>query len=114
MGLAPETLRRTNLGDLKIGDGVNLERSLSPSSRMGGHFVQGIVNLPTPCALSLLVFHLGFSSSLSPLILVAVLYAGHVDGTGVVSNKVKDKESLRVTISASPQLLQYIVEKGNA
>ena len=37
----PETRRRTNLGDLKPGDGVNLERALRPNDRMGGHFVQG-------------------------------------------------------------------------
>lgn len=37
----PETLRRTNLGDLHAGDPVNLERALLPSTRMGGHFVQG-------------------------------------------------------------------------
>eukprot|EP00842_Homolaphlyctis_polyrhiza_P003026 jgi/Hompol1/3724/HPOL_003339-RA len=41
-GLAPETLRRTNLGDLKVGDKVNLERSMSATTRYGGHFVQAI------------------------------------------------------------------------
>jgi riboflavin synthase len=40
----PETLRRTNLGDLKAGDCVNLERPLTPESRLGGHFVQGHVD----------------------------------------------------------------------
>ncbi len=40
----PETLRRTNLGDLKAGDLVNLERPLTPASRLGGHFVQGHVD----------------------------------------------------------------------
>lgn len=43
-GVAPETLSRSNLGDLKAGDKVNLERSLTPQSRMGGHFVQGHVD----------------------------------------------------------------------
>ena len=43
-GLAPETLRRTNLGDLKPGDGVNLERSLPANGRVDGHFVQGHVD----------------------------------------------------------------------
>ncbi|MHB8574799.1 MAG: riboflavin synthase [Dehalococcoidia bacterium] len=37
----PETLRRSNLGDMRPGDAVNLERALRPSDRMGGHFVQG-------------------------------------------------------------------------
>jgi len=39
----PETRRRTNLGDLRPGDPVNLERALRPNDRMGGHFVQGHV-----------------------------------------------------------------------
>jgi len=44
VGLSPETLRRTNLGDLQPGDGVNLERSLAANGRIGGHFVQGHVD----------------------------------------------------------------------
>ncbi|KAL3509381.1 hypothetical protein ACH5RR_028782 [Cinchona calisaya] len=44
IGLAPETLRKTSLGELEKGSLVNLERALSPSTRMGGHFVQGHVD----------------------------------------------------------------------
>ena len=40
----PETLKRTNLSLLKIGDEVNLERALAVGGRMGGHFVQGHVD----------------------------------------------------------------------
>ncbi|MBA7600574.1 Riboflavin synthase [subsurface metagenome] len=40
----PETLRRTNLGMLRPGDGVNLECPLTVGGRMGGHFVQGHVD----------------------------------------------------------------------
>src|ERR1700720_2338221 len=40
----PETLSRTNLGELTKGDRVNLERSLRPTDRLGGHFVQGHVD----------------------------------------------------------------------
>ena len=39
-----ETLSRTNLGDLAPEGIVNLERALTPSSRMGGHVVQGHVD----------------------------------------------------------------------
>lgn len=39
-----ETLSRTNLGKLGEGSPVNLERSLQPSSRMGGHYVSGHVD----------------------------------------------------------------------
>ncbi len=44
VGLSRETLRRTNLGALRSGDGVNLERALTANGRIGGHFVQGHVD----------------------------------------------------------------------
>jgi riboflavin synthase len=40
----PETLRRTNLGALRPGQEVNLERALLADGRFGGHFVQGHVD----------------------------------------------------------------------
>jgi riboflavin synthase len=40
----PETLARTNLGRLRPGDPVNLERPLRPMDRLGGHLVQGHVD----------------------------------------------------------------------
>ncbi|MGE5646739.1 MAG: riboflavin synthase [Acidobacteriota bacterium] len=42
--VSPETLRRSNLGDLRTGSAVNLERPLTPSGRLGGHLVQGHVD----------------------------------------------------------------------
>ena len=42
--LAPETLRRTNLGDLEAGSIVNLERPLLATGRLHGHVVQGHVD----------------------------------------------------------------------
>ncbi|HEX3150456.1 MAG TPA: riboflavin synthase [Gemmataceae bacterium] len=42
--VGPETLLKTNLGMLKAGDQVNLERSLKVGDRLGGHFVQGHVD----------------------------------------------------------------------
>ncbi|MBC8102648.1 MAG: riboflavin synthase [Cytophagales bacterium] len=39
-----ETMRKTSLGTLQIGDGVNLERSLPVNGRLGGHIVQGHVD----------------------------------------------------------------------
>jgi riboflavin synthase len=44
VGVSPETLRRTNLGALRTGDKVNLERALRVGDRLGGHFVQGHVD----------------------------------------------------------------------
>ena len=40
----PETVQRSNFGDLKPGEGVNLERSLALGDRIGGHLVQGHVD----------------------------------------------------------------------
>ncbi|MDE2779038.1 MAG: riboflavin synthase [Chloroflexota bacterium] len=42
--LAPETLRRTSLGELSPGSRINLERPLAVSDRLGGHIVQGHVD----------------------------------------------------------------------
>lgn len=39
-----ETLSKTTIGALKMGDPVNLERSLTPQTRMDGHIVQGHVD----------------------------------------------------------------------
>jgi len=40
----PETLKRTNLGDLNVGSVVNLERALPVNGRLGGHFVSGHID----------------------------------------------------------------------
>ncbi|MCI0683650.1 MAG: riboflavin synthase [Gemmataceae bacterium] len=42
--VGPETLRCTNLGELRGGDRVNLERPLRVGDRLGGHIVQGHVD----------------------------------------------------------------------
>jgi riboflavin synthase len=42
--IMPETRRLTNIGDLRTGDRVNLERALPAQGRFGGHFVQGHVD----------------------------------------------------------------------
>ena len=44
-----ETLAKTNLNDWKVGDLVNLERSLKLDSRLDGHFVQGHVDATAMC-----------------------------------------------------------------
>lgn len=40
----PETLRRSNLGSLKTGDRVNLERAMAADGRFGGHIVSGHID----------------------------------------------------------------------
>ncbi|KAN0063080.1 Riboflavin synthase alpha chain [Thecaphora frezii] len=44
IGVAPETLKKTNLGTLQKGDKVNCERAMDAHTRFGGHFVQGHVD----------------------------------------------------------------------
>ena len=44
-----ETLRRSNLGQLKAGDRVNLERSMMMNGRLDGHIVQGHVDCTAKC-----------------------------------------------------------------
>lgn len=44
-----ETLDRSNLGDLKVGDLVNLERSMLMNGRLDGHIVQGHVDCTATC-----------------------------------------------------------------
>jgi riboflavin synthase len=39
----PETYRRSNLGELRAGERVNLERSVRPTDRLSGHIVRGVV-----------------------------------------------------------------------
>ncbi|MBR3565668.1 MAG: riboflavin synthase [Paludibacteraceae bacterium] len=44
-----ETLQRSNLGDLKVGDLVNVERSMLMNGRLDGHIVQGHVDETAVC-----------------------------------------------------------------
>ena len=44
-----ETLKRSNLGLLKVGDKVNVERSMLMNGRLDGHIVQGHVDMTARC-----------------------------------------------------------------
>jgi len=44
VGLMPETIERTNIGLLSVGDEVNLERPLTLEKPLGGHLVQGHID----------------------------------------------------------------------
>lgn len=44
-----ETLHKTNLGDLKVGDIVNIERAMQMNARLDGHIVQGHVDQTATC-----------------------------------------------------------------
>ncbi len=45
-----ETLKRTNLGDLNVGDVINLERCMPANGRFDGHIVQGHVDTTATCS----------------------------------------------------------------
>lgn len=42
--VSPETIKKTNLGSLRIGEKVNLEKALKVGERLGGHFVTGHID----------------------------------------------------------------------
>lgn len=73
-----ETLAKTNLGSLKIGDKLNLERALRLSDRLGGHIV-----------------------------------SGHIDGIGEIVSIEEKSDGTWFIISASQDVLRYIIYKGS-
>lgn len=73
-----ETLAKSNLGNLKNGDKLNLERALRFSDRLGGHIV-----------------------------------SGHIDGVGEIVSIKEEKDGTWFTISASQDILRYIIYKGS-
>jgi riboflavin synthase len=104
--LAPETIRRTSLGDVSAGDPVNLERPLAVSDRLGGHIVQGhvddtgrveAVEPEGDCH----IFRIGAPERLMPYIVEKGFIA--VDG---ISLTVVEKEASWFTISVIPYTLE--------
>ncbi|XP_002972626.2 riboflavin synthase [Selaginella moellendorffii] len=96
VGLSPETLRRTSLGEVSTGSQVNLERSLQPSSRMGGHFVQGHVDgTGTIVSMEPEGNSLWIKVRASPDLLKYIVPKGYiaVDGTSLTVVDVIDEES---------------------
>jgi len=102
VGLSPETLNRTCLGQLKSGDGVNLERAMGAKSRFGGHFVQGHVDatvtilsrVPDQNSLRLL-FHIPRPESASGEdLLPYIIPKGYVtlDGASLTITSVSDSD----------------------
>lgn len=105
----PETYRRSNLGDLKAGDLVNLERAIPLGGRLGGHLVRGVVEATgalvslTPEADAVLARY-----SAPPEILRYVVVKGPIAIDGVSLTVVaKDDTSFAVS------LVQYTQEKTN-
>lgn len=74
----PETLERTNLGELAVGSLVNLEPSLRVGDRLGGHFV-----------------------------------SGHIEGTGLLVERLDDRDWSTLWFSFPRPLGRYMVPKGS-
>ncbi|KAI1107796.1 Lumazine-binding protein [Jackrogersella minutella] len=96
VGIAPETLRLTNLGGLAAGGRVNLERAVRADTRMGGHFVQGHVDTTADVAGveedgNALTFRFA-PRSLD--VLRYIVFKGYValDGTSLTVTKVDDAQ----------------------
>ncbi|KAL9945272.1 Riboflavin synthase alpha chain [Verticillium nonalfalfae] len=96
IGVAPETLRITNLGALTTGSRVNLERAVRADTRMGGHFVQGHVDTTATIAAvtpdgNALTFRF---APADPALLRYVVYKGFIaiDGASLTVTRVNDDE----------------------
>ncbi|KAK4659396.1 Riboflavin synthase alpha chain [Podospora pseudocomata] len=96
VGIAPETLRLTNLGSLTPSSRVNLERAVRADTRMGGHFVQGHVDT-TATILSKIPDGNAITFRFAPKnkdVLRYVVYKGFIalDGASLTVTKVNDEE----------------------
>ncbi|KAI0135561.1 Lumazine-binding protein [Daldinia grandis] len=96
VGIAPETLRLTNLGDLKAGSPVNLERAVRADTRMGGHFVQGHVDT-TAAVVSVTPDGNALTVRVAPRAADALRYVVHkgyvaLDGTSLTVTRVDDAQ----------------------
>ncbi|CUA67159.1 riboflavin synthase alpha chain [Rhizoctonia solani] len=113
VGLAPETLDRTDLGERKVGDHVNLERAMAAHVRFGGHFVQGhvdgtvTVQSRVPDGNSLrLTFQLPEPNPDRPLLLPYLIAKGYItlDGASLTLTDVDDeKQRFSVMLIAHTQ-----------
>ena len=96
VGVAPETLRITNLGELREQSRVNLERAVRADTRMGGHFVQGHVDT-TAEILSVTKDGNALTYRFQPKkreFLTYIVYKGFIalDGTSLTVTRVNDAE----------------------
>lgn len=95
-GLAPETLRRTNLSELATGMPVNLERSMPAGGRFGGHVVQAHVDCTgTITKISHEKDALWFTISIPQEYMKYIVEKGYitVDGASLTVCDVIDKEN---------------------
>ncbi|MBU1999218.1 MAG: riboflavin synthase [Candidatus Omnitrophota bacterium] len=102
----PETLKVTNLGLLKFGDKVNLERSLKVGDRVSGHFVSGHVDcLGIIRKKNYLQGNLGFEIAVPNKFMCYILPKGSVAVDGI-SLTIADKRSSSFTVYIIPHTLK--------
>ncbi|POR31280.1 Riboflavin synthase [Tolypocladium paradoxum] len=117
VGVAPETLRITNLGTLKQASRVNLERAVRADTRMGGHFVQGHVDT-TAEILSVAQDGNALTFRFAPRsrdMLRYIVYKGFIsiDGTSLTVTKVDDVEGWwEIMLIAYSQERVVLAQKG--
>ncbi|KND90176.1 Riboflavin synthase [Tolypocladium ophioglossoides CBS 100239] len=117
VGVAPETLRITNLGTLKEASRVNLERAVRADTRMGGHFVQGHVDT-TADILSVAQDGNALTFRFAPRsrdMLRYIVYKGFIsiDGTSLTVTKVDDVEGWwEIMLIAYSQERVTLAQKG--
>ena len=104
--LAPETLRRTALGQLESGSSVNLERPVAVGGRLGGHIVQGHIDAAGRITSirpegDCFIFRIRAPKALMPYIVEKGFIA--VDG---ISLTVVDKRDTAFTLSVIPYTLR--------
>jgi riboflavin synthase len=95
LDVSEETLNRTDLGQLKVGDLVNLERALRLSDRLGGHLVSGHIDgtgriLQKENQDHFFLLKISFPKALRPFIVDKGSIA--VDGVSLTVNRVGERE----------------------
>jgi riboflavin synthase len=103
----PETLRRSNLGQLHYGDKVNLERALKVGSRLGGHLVLGHID-DTGVVESLVPEEVALLARISaPSKLIAYMTEKGFVAVDGVSLTIVGVDSLSFTVSLVAYTLEY-------
>lgn len=100
-----ETLRKTKLGQLKIGSRVNLERAVRAADRMGGHFVQGHVDdVGTISRIQQQEGGILLSITIPPHLMKYIISEGSItiDGVSLTVARLQENE---ITISLIPHTL---------
>ncbi|MCG2713511.1 MAG: riboflavin synthase [Candidatus Omnitrophica bacterium] len=102
----PETFKGTNLGLLKIGEQVNLERSLKVGDRVSGHFISGHIDcLGLVRRKSLRNGNLEFAVAVPPLFMKYCLSKGSISLDGI-SLTLTDKRANLISVYVIPHTLK--------